>query len=63
MGTDGHDRAALGVADVDDERLREMVAAQLGRSPTDVELVSSSAEPVAYDLDSITTACRCRVRG
>jgi hypothetical protein len=51
------------MADVEDEQLRALVADQLGRPVADVELLSSVADSVAYDLDSITTAGRCWVRG
>jgi hypothetical protein len=56
-----HDRRALGPADVDDARLAELVADQLG--VTEVELLGSRAEVVAYDIESITTAGRYRVTG
>jgi Phosphotransferase enzyme family len=56
-----HDRRALGPADVDDARLAALVADALGVA--EVELLSSQAEVVAYDIDSITTAGRYRVAG
>lgn len=58
-----HDRAALGPADVSDERLTELVA-ELVQEPADrVVLLDSRAEQVAYDLPAITTAGRYWVRG
>ena len=56
-------RGALGAADVNDDRLAGLVAAQL-RVPH-VELLTSDAEVAAYDLDALTTAGRywVRVRG
>ena len=51
-----HDRRALGPADVDDARLAALVADSLGVD--EVELLSSRADLVAYDLDAITTAGR-----
>jgi hypothetical protein len=56
-----HDRSALGPADVDDARLAALVAAALGVD--DVELLSSQAEVVAYDIEALTTAGRYRVTG
>ena len=56
-----HDRRALGPADVDDARLAALVADSLGVA--EVELLSSRADVVAYDIDSITTAGRYRVSG
>ena len=56
-----HDRQALGPADVDDARLAALVADALG--VPEVELVSSRAEVVAYDIEAITTAGRYRVTG
>ena len=56
-----HDRSALGPADVDDARLAVLVAAALGVD--DVELLSSRAEVVAYDIEALTTAGRYRVTG
>ena len=56
-----HDRSALGPADVDDARLAVLVAAALGVD--DVELLSSRAEVVAYDIEALTTASRYRVTG
>jgi hypothetical protein len=56
-----HDRAALGVADVDDARLAGMVADAWGVAS--VELLSSRTEPVAYDIEALTTAGRHRVTG
>jgi hypothetical protein len=54
-------REALGAADVTDDRLAAMVAAQLGA--TRVELLSSAAEVAPYDLEALTTAGRYWVRG
>ena len=51
-----HDRHALGPADVDDAQLAAMVADSLGVA--EVELLSSRADVVAYDIDAITTAGR-----
>jgi hypothetical protein len=48
---------------VDDGRLREMVAAQLDRPVDAVEVLTSGADPVTYDLDSITTVGRFWVHG
>jgi Phosphotransferase enzyme family len=56
-----HDRSALGTADVDDARLAGMAADALGVAS--VELVSSRAETVAYDIEAQTTAGRYRVTG
>ena len=56
-----HDRRALGPADVDDARLATLVADSLGVA--EVELLSSRADVVAYDIDAITTAGRYRVTG
>jgi hypothetical protein len=56
-----HDRRVLGPANVDDARLAALVADQLGVAS--VELLSSRAEVVAYDIDAITTAGRYRVTG
>jgi Phosphotransferase enzyme family len=56
-----HDRSVLGPADVDDARLAALVADSLGVA--EVELLSSRADVVAYDIDSITTAGRYRVSG
>lgn len=58
-----HDRSALGPADVSDEELTRMVAALWDTDPSDVELLSSEIVPVDYDLPSLTTAARHRVRG
>ena len=57
-----HDRSVLGPADVDDARLAALVAAALGVAD-EVELLSSRAEVVAYDIEAITTAGRYRVTG
>ena len=54
-------RTALGTADVDDEMLAEMVAAQLGVGR--VELLTSVAEVAPYDLEALTTAGRFWVHG
>ena len=56
-----HERAALGPADVDDARLARLVADALGVA--EVELLSSRAEVVAYDIEALTTAGRYRVTG
>ena len=56
-----HDRQALGPADVDDARLAAMVADALGVGR--VELVSSRAKVVDYDIEALTTAGRYRVTG
>jgi hypothetical protein len=54
-------REVLGAADVSDDRLADLVAAQLG--VPEVELLASYAEDVAYDLPALTTAGRYWVRG
>src|SRR5690242_19268365 len=59
----GHDRAALGAADVSGEQLTEMVATLLRRLVEDVALLGSHARDVDYDLPTITTAGRYWVRG
>ena len=54
----------LGAADVPDEVLAELVGRLLHVAPAArVELVASTAEEVAYDLDALTTAGRWWVRG
>jgi hypothetical protein len=53
--------AVLGQADVDDAVLAGMVSAQLGAA--DVEVISSCADVVAYDLEALTTGGRFWVRG
>jgi hypothetical protein len=53
--------AVLGPADVDDAVLAAMVAAQLGVD--EVEVTTSCAELVAYDLEALTTGGRFWVRG
>jgi hypothetical protein len=58
-----HDRTALGPADVTDDVLAGMVADLLDQDPDDVQLLDSCAEPVAYDLPTITTASRTWVSG
>ena len=58
---DVHHRSALGPDDVDDAELAAMVAG-LWDVPA-VELLDSSAEPVAYDIPSILTGARTWVRG
>lgn len=58
-----HARSALGCAEVSDDQLRTMVAASVDRPAEVVELVSSRADVVPYDLPSITTAGRWWVRG
>ena len=56
-------REVLGRADVDDERLLAMVAAQLGEPADQVEIVSVEARAVDYALPAITTAGRWWVDG
>jgi hypothetical protein len=56
-----HDRSVLGPADVDDARLAAMVAEAAG--VPEVELLSSRATTVAYDIEALTTAGRYRVTG
>src|SRR4051794_6026266 len=51
----------MGHADVTDDRLAELVAAQLG--VPEVRLLTSDAEVVEYDLEALTTAGRYWVRG
>jgi hypothetical protein len=58
-----HERTVLGAADVSDDVLAAMVAAQLGQARAAVELRTSRVEPVAYDLDAITTGGRFWVSG
>src|SRR3954454_12590136 len=58
-----HDRSVLGPADVSDAELAGIVAGWLGRDPSSVELVESSAEVFPYELDAITTAGRFWVSG
>ena len=53
--------AVLGSADVSDHDLCRMVAAQLGAAQ--VEVTSSCAEVVPYDLEALTTGGRYWVRG
>ena len=53
--------AVLGPADVDDAALAVMVAAQLGVD--EVEVTTSCAEVVSYDLEALTTGGRFWVRG
>jgi Phosphotransferase enzyme family len=53
--------AVLGPADVDDAALAGMVAAQLGVD--EVEVTTSCAEVVSYDLEALTTGGRFWVRG
>src|SRR5689334_7611077 len=57
------DRSVLGPADVSDRDLERIVAGWLGVHPSTVELLDSSAQNVAYDLDAITTAGRYWVSG
>lgn len=57
------DRSLLGPADVSDERLRAMVADQLGTSPDDLGELTCTVEEVDYDIPAITTAGRWWVRG
>lgn len=57
------DRSLLGPADVSDERLREMVAAQLGTSPDALGELTCEVEEVDYDIPAITTGGRWWVRG
>lgn len=56
-----HDRSALGAADVADDVLAAMVARLL--RVDDVEVLSSTAEVVDYDLPAITTGGRWWVSG
>ena len=56
-----HDRAALGPADLDDDRLASLVADLWGLPA--VTLLSSRTERVAYDVPSITTGSRTWVSG
>lgn len=58
-----HDRAVLGPADVSDAELTGLVAALLGRPPSQITLLDSQASEVPYDLPAITTAGRYWVRG
>ncbi len=58
-----HDRTLLGPADVTDAELAGMVARLLGEDPASVELLSSRAEEVPYDIPAITTAGRHWVSG
>ncbi|CAN5428883.1 hypothetical protein BH11ACT8_BH11ACT8_29130 [soil metagenome] len=58
-----HDRSALGPADVDEATLTGIVAELLGHPVASVEVLSSEAVPVAYDLEAITTAGRHWVTG
>lgn len=61
--TTTHDRHLLGSADVDEAELTAMVADLLGHPPAEVEVVSSRATPVDYDIPSITTVGRFWVNG
>jgi hypothetical protein len=54
-------RDELGAADVSDEELATMVASHLGQDS--VEVLESRADPVDYDLPSITTGGRWWVSG
>ncbi len=65
MPQTGHDRSALGAADVTDAELQAMVAAQLApMDPVDsVSVLSSQAHIVPYDLPALTTVGRYWVRG
>lgn len=56
-----HERSLLGPADVDDAHLAMMAAAVLGVA--EVELLSSRATVVPYDLEALTTGGRYRVSG
>jgi len=56
-----HDRTALGTADLPDDRLAALVAAQLGVD--DATLLESRAAVAPYDLEALTTAGRYRVAG
>ena len=53
----------LGPAEPTDERLRAMVADQLGHDPGEVTVLDVEVEEVAYDIPAITTAARWWVRG
>ena len=57
------DRAVLGAADLPDGELAVLVARALGRDPSEVELLESTAAVAPYDLDALTTAGRYWVRG
>ena len=57
------DRTLLGPADVTDDELTRMVGTLLHDDPTSVELLTSTAEVVPYDLPAITTAGRFWVSG
>ena len=56
-------RSLLGPAEPTDERLRAMVADQLGHAPGEVNVLDVEVEEVAYDIPAITTAARWWVRG
>lgn len=56
-------RSLLGPAEPTDERLRVMVADQLGHQPGEVTVLDVQVEEVAYDIPAITTAARWWVRG
>ena len=56
-----HDRGALGAADIADDQLSSLIARLWDVDR--VFLLSSRAEPVAYDVPSITTASRTWVSG
>ena len=58
-----HDRTLLGPADVTDAELVGMVARLLDEDPGSVELLTSRAEEVPYDIPAITTAARHWVSG
>jgi hypothetical protein len=58
-----HDRRLLGPADVPDHELAGMAARLLGHDLEAVELLSSRADEVPYDLPAITTAGRHWVSG
>lgn len=58
-----HNRSALGLADVSDSALTEMVARLLEVPAAEVTVLESSAEVAPYDLEALTTAGRYRVRG
>src|ERR1700754_5048 len=58
-----HDRSLLGPADVTDHELIRMVAELLGHAPESVELLTSTAEEVAYDPPAARPAGRYGVSG
>jgi hypothetical protein len=57
------ERRQLGAADVPDHVLQQMVAAQLGATAPEVDVLRVDVEAVDYDLTAITTGGRWWVRG